>query len=109
MPDRRKSGSELDTATRVRPLVIGSVFAVFMCAAVTFAVIVVLGNNAALHGPVGAIDKVLAVVGKGVGGPDQWPEDGQNPSYPRIKKLVQFSLDNSQCFFWAIPGSEWGG
>jgi hypothetical protein len=80
VPYGRKSGSELDTAARIRPLVIGSVFAVLMCTALTLAVIVVPGNKAVLHG---AAEKGLAVVGKDVGGPDQWPDDGQNPSYAR--------------------------
>jgi len=72
--------------------VIGSVFAVYMCTAVTLAVIMVLGNNTALPGPVLAADKGLAVVGKGVGGPDQWPEDGQNPSHARQGGFAQFCL-----------------
>jgi hypothetical protein len=54
-----------------------------MCNVLTLAVIVVLGNNAVLGGPVVAAEKGLAVVGKDVGGPDQWPDDGQNPSHAR--------------------------
>ena len=77
MPYGGRCGGELDAATRARPLVIGIVTAVFMCTALTLAVIVVPGNNAVLHG---AAEKALAFVGKDVGGPDQWPDDGQNPS-----------------------------
>jgi hypothetical protein len=54
-----------------------------MCTLLTLAVIVVPGINAMLRGPVVAAEKDLAVVGKNVGGPDQWPEDGHNPSYAR--------------------------
>jgi hypothetical protein len=54
-----------------------------MCTVSTLAVIVVPGNNAVLRGPVVAAEKGIAVVGKDVGGPDQWPDDGQNPSYVR--------------------------
>ena len=81
MPYGRKCDSELDTAARIRPLVVGSVWAVFMCT--TVLAMIVPGNNAGLHGPVGAVGKMFAVVGKGVGGPDQWPDDGQNPSHAR--------------------------
>lgn len=92
MLDRRRSGGELDTATRVRPIVIGSVFAVFMCAVVTFAVIAMPGNNAAPRGLVVAVGKGFAAAGKSVCGPDQRPDDDQNPSYVRKKSLAQFSL-----------------
>ena len=104
MPDRRRSGSELDTTTSVRPLVIGNVFAVFMCTAVTLAAIVVPGNNAVLgknvvlQGLVHAAEKALAVDGIDVGGPDQWPDDGQNPSYARQGSFVQCFSNNSRCF-----------
>ena len=92
MTDRRRSVRELDTAARIRPLVIGSFFAVFMCTVLTLAVIVLLGNNAVLDGPVVAGEKGLAVVGKSVRGPDQWPQDGQNPSDARQGVFSQFCL-----------------
>lgn len=92
MPHGRRCGGELDTATRARLLVIGSVTAVFMGTALTLAVIVVPGNNVVLHGPVNAAEKaLLAVDGIDVGGPDQWPDDGQNPSYTRQKVLCNAS------------------
>jgi hypothetical protein len=72
--------------------VIESVFAVYICTAVTLAVIMVLGNNAALPRPVLATEKGLAFVGKDVGGPDQWPNDGQNPSYARQGGFAQICL-----------------
>lgn len=76
--DRRRCG-ELDTAAGTRTFVIGSVYVVFMRATVNFAPVVVPGNNTVRRGPMVAVGKMLAVVGKGVGGPDQWPEDDQNP------------------------------
>jgi hypothetical protein len=63
-----------------------------MCTVSTLAVIVVPGNNAVLRGPVVAAEKGIAVVGKDVGGPDQWPDDGQNPSYARQGGFAQFCL-----------------
>ena len=98
MPYGRKCGSELDTAARIRPLVMGSVTAVFMCTVQTLAGIVVAGNNAVFgnsvvrHGLVHAAEKGLAVVDNGIGGPDQWPSYGQNPSYARQGGFAQFCL-----------------
>lgn len=92
MLNDRKCGSELDTAARVGPLVIGRVFAVIMWTTVSLAPVVVPGNNAAFHGPVVAVGKLLAIVGKGVDGPDQRPEDGQNPSYARQTGFAQYHL-----------------
>ena len=98
MSDGSRCGSELDTAAGIRPLLaIGSVFAVFMCAVVTFAVITMPGNSAAPRGNVAAVDKVLAVAGKGAGGPDQGPDDDQNPSYSRQGVWANFVSTNSRC------------
>ena len=86
MRDHRRAVSERVTATRIRPvLFVGSIIAVFMSTVLTLAVIVagnntVSGNSVVRHGLVHAAEKGLAVVGKDVGGPDQWPDDGQNPS-----------------------------
>ena len=65
-----------------------------MYTAVTLAVIAVIGNNVVLHGHglVHAAEKALAVVGKDVGGPDQWPNDGQNPCYVRQGGFAQCYL-----------------
>jgi len=71
--NNRKCGSELDTAAGMGPLVIGNIFTVIMWTTVSLTHVVVLGNNAALRGPVVAVGKLLAIVGKGVNGPDQWP------------------------------------
>lgn len=104
MPDSRNCGSEFDAATRIRPFVFGRVFAVFMCAAAAFAAVFVPGNSAALDAPVIAVDKSFAVVGEGVGGPDQWPDDSQKPGYVRKRGLAHFSFDNSQYFSRTMPG-----
>jgi len=69
-----------------------------MCTAVRLAAIVmpgnnaVLGNNVVLHSLVHAAEKALAVDGIDVGGPDQWPNDGQNPSYVRQGGFAQCYL-----------------
>ena len=91
MPYGRKCRSEIDAAARIRLLVIGSVFAVFMRATTVLAMIVP-GNNAALSRTVVAVGNLFAVVGKGVGSPDQWPEDGQNPGCARQGGFAQFRL-----------------
>ena len=91
MSESKRCGGELDTAAGIRPLrAIGSAFAVFMCAVfmcavvmcavVTFAAIVMLGNNTPRCCHVPAVDKVLAIAGKGVGDRDQCPDDHQNTS-----------------------------
>ena len=93
MSDSSRCGGELDTAAGIRPLLaIGSVFAVFMCAVVTFATIAMPGNYAAHRGNVAAVDKVLAVACKGVDDRDQCPDYDQNPSYSRQGDFGQFCL-----------------
>jgi len=75
-----------------------------MCTAVTLAVIAVIGNNVVLHGygPVHAAEKTLAVIGKGVGGPDQRPDDDQNPSYAQQGGFGQFVSNNTRRFFTGL-------
>ena len=105
MSDSSRCGGQLDTAAGIRPfLAIGIVFAVVMftvamCAVVTFAVIAILGYNAAHRGHVAAVDKVLAVAGKGVGDRDQCPDNDQNPSYSRRGGFGHIVSDSRRCFF----------
>ncbi len=105
MSDSSRCGGELDTAAGIRILLaIGSAFAVFMCAVlmcamVTFAVIVMLGNNTPPSSRVAAVDKVFAVAGKGVGDRDQCPDDYQNTSHSRQGGFGHFCLRKSAIFF----------
>jgi hypothetical protein len=93
MSNSSRCGSELDTAAGIRPLpAIGSVFAEFMCAVVTFAMIAMPSNYAAHRDNLAAVDKILAVARKGVDDRDQCPDDDQNPSYSRQGGFAQFCL-----------------
>lgn len=93
MFDSSGCGGELDAAAGIRPfLAIGSVFAVFMCAVVAFAMIAMSRNYAGHRGNVAAVDKVLAVARKGIDDRDQCPGDDQNPSYSRQGDFGQFCL-----------------
>jgi hypothetical protein len=85
-----------------------------MYTAVTLVAIVVpgnnavLGNNVVLQGLVHAAEKALAVDGIDVGGPDQRPEDGQNPSYARQTGFAQYHLQPYSVLFSRLCGRSWG-
>jgi hypothetical protein len=72
---------------------------VFVCAMPTLVMFV---SSVMFHGRVRARKNVLAVVGNGVGSPEQWPDDCQNPSDAQKGGLAHGQL-NSKIGVLAVP------
>jgi hypothetical protein len=99
VPNSGTDDAESHTAAGIRPLVIGRVIAVFMRAVLTLAVSM---SSIMFRGRVRARKNALAVVGNGVGSPEQWPDDCQNPSNAQKGGLAHGQL-NSKIGMLAVP------